>query len=75
MDHEFEFENQTVAPIVYIRAVAVSDLPQEVQDHTQGMKTIYAVYDDSGQRLALVRDRALAFVLARQNDFVPVNVH
>ena len=26
-------------------------------------------------RLALVKDRALAFALARQNDMAPVNVH
>jgi hypothetical protein len=40
-----------------------------------GMDEIYAVHDADGQRLALVKDRTLAFVLARQNDFAPVSVH
>ena len=36
---------------------------------------LYAVHDADGQRLAVVRDRRLAFVLARQNDLAPVSVH
>jgi len=75
MDHKFEFETQHGTPIVYVRAVKVSDLPQEVQDQSQGIETLYAVHDDNGQRLALVRDRELAFVLARQYDFAPVSVN
>jgi hypothetical protein len=39
------------------------------------MDEIYAVHGADGQRLALVKDRTLAFVLARQNDFAPVSVH
>ncbi len=39
------------------------------------MKTIYALHDQDGDRLALVLDRAMAFAIARQNDFAPVNVH
>lgn len=61
--------------IVYVRPVAVDDLPAEVQAQLGGMKTIYALHDQDGDRLALVRDRELAFVIARQNDFAPVNVH
>ncbi len=37
--------------------------------------TIYAVHNEDGERLALVRDRRTAFVLARQNDMAPVSVH
>jgi len=33
------------------------------------------VHSSEGQRLALVRDRKMAFVLARQNDMDPVTVH
>ncbi|MGH1425566.1 MAG: DUF1150 family protein [Pseudooceanicola sp.] len=61
--------------IVYIRPVAVQDLPEEVQDQADGAETIYAVHDEDGERLALVKDRNMAFVLARQNDFAPVAVH
>jgi len=39
--------------IVYVREVAVEDLPDDIR----------------------VRDREMAFVLARQNDFAPVTVH
>jgi hypothetical protein len=61
--------------IVYIRAVAVDGLPAEVQAQLDGMTTIYALHDQNGDRLALVKDRELAFALARQNDMAPVNVH
>ncbi len=61
--------------IVYVRPVAVIDLPIEVQEAAEGAELIYAVHNADGARLALVRDRSLAFVLARQNDLAPVNVH
>lgn len=62
-------------PIVYVRAVAVIDLPEELREGAAGLDTIYAVHDAEGERLALVADRRLAFVLARQNDLAPVSVH
>ena len=55
--------------------MAVAELPEEVREQAVGMEEIYAVHDAAGQRLALVRDRTMAFVLARQNDFAPVSVH
>jgi hypothetical protein len=63
------------ARIVYVRAVKVEDLPQEVQVQAKGLDQLYAVCDTDGSQLALVKDRALAFVLARQNDMAPVTVH
>lgn len=65
----------TERPIVYIRKVAVQDLPQEVQDQAEGLTSLYAIGGENGEQLALVRDRHLAFVVARQNDFRPVSVH
>jgi len=62
-------------PIVYIRPVAVADLPEEVRQQAQGIETLYAIGNEEGQQLALVRDRKLAFVVARQNDMTPVSVH
>ena len=62
-------------PIVYIRPVAVADLPEAVQEQAQGLDTIYAIGSETGERLALVSDRKLAFVVARQNDMTPVSVH
>lgn len=61
--------------IVYVKAVDVSDLPTEVQGKIEGLEQLYAVHDSDGQQLALVADRKLAFLLARQNDYAPVPVH
>jgi hypothetical protein len=61
--------------IVYVRPVAVADLPEDVREQAEGLDTIYALHRPDGARLALVRDRGLAFMLAIQNDLAPVNVH
>jgi hypothetical protein len=77
MNTPYEFEEQPTVEnrIVYIRPVAVADLPEEVRQQAPGIDQIFAVHSADGERLALVRDRELAFVLARQNDLAPVNVH
>jgi len=62
-------------PVVYIRPVAVADLPADVREQAEGLETIYAIGSENGRRLALVRNRKLAFVVARQNDMSPVSVH
>ncbi|MGV6846863.1 MAG: DUF1150 family protein [Marinibacterium sp.] len=61
--------------IVYVKAVDVADLPRDVQNEAAGLDQLYAVHDADGARLALVADRRMAFVLARQNDLAPVPVH
>jgi hypothetical protein len=79
MDQRYNFEAEAnaeaVRDIVYIRPVEVEDLPSDVQAQIGAMKTVFAVHNSDGERLALVRDRKLAFMLARQNDMAPVNVH
>ena len=75
MDTKYDFGDETDHPIVYVRAVKVADLPKELRDQISGLETLYAVHSAEGERLALVRDRSLAFVLARQNDMAPVTVH
>lgn len=75
MDTPYDFDDENTKPIVYVRAVSVDDLPEEVQGEAMGAKTLYAVHTADGERLALVRDRKLAFVLARQHDMTPVTVH
>ena len=60
---------------VYVRSINVDELPDEVLDQTDGITELYAVYSADGERLALVKERELAFVLARQNDMSPVTVH
>ena len=61
--------------IVYVKEVMVADLPEEVQDQAGGHDKLFAVHNSEGEQLALVADRGLAFVLARQNDLTPVTVH
>lgn len=45
-------------PIVYIRKVAVADLPAEVQMQARGLKSLYAIGGENGEPIALVKDRA-----------------
>ena len=61
--------------IVYVREVLVADLPDALREEVGDVETVFSVHRGDGARLALVRDRALAFTLARQNDLAPVNVH
>lgn len=79
---DFQSETTQKAPaqsaeqkIVYIRKVAVDDLPKEVQEQANGLTTLYAIGGEDGEQLALVRDRELAFTVARQNDMQPLSVH
>ncbi len=75
MNSRYQFADEAERPIVYVRPVSVADLPKEMQEQAMGHKTLYAVCTSEGEQLALVRDRSLAFVLARQNDMQPVTVH
>ncbi|HPE26949.1 DUF1150 family protein [Albidovulum sp.] len=75
MHTKFDFGPESGERIVYVRPVAVADLPDEVREQVPGVTTLYAVCDEDGEQLALVRDRRTAFLLARENDMAPVNVH
>ncbi len=75
MNTPFEFQAEGSAPIVYVRPVKVADLPQEIQRQAPGIDQLYAVHDAEGARIALVGDRRMAFVLARQHDMKPVSAH
>lgn len=75
MDTKFDFGSESGERIAYVRPVAVADLSEELRARAGGLTQIWAVHGADGERLALVADRKLAFVLARQNDLAPVNVH
>lgn len=75
MNTKFDFKQRGDDRIVYVRSVAARDLPEDVQSQLGGLETLYAVHNAEGERLALVKDRNLAFIIARQNDFAPVAVH
>ena len=61
--------------IVYVKSVDVDDLPDDIRVHLPDQTMLYAVHNANGQRLALVKERDMAFVLARENDLSPVTVH
>ena len=66
---------ETGGRTVYVKTVEVADLPETVQATVTGHTQLYAVHDEAGEQLALVADRNMAFVLARQHDYAPVPVH
>lgn len=72
MKHDFETEHGNT---VYVRRVAMDSLPAEVRQQVPDADALYAVHGIDGERLALVRERNLAFMLARQNELNPVSVH
>lgn len=61
--------------IAYVRPVNVAELPQDIRDEAAGLDQVFAVHNADGERLALVKDKQMAFLLARNNDFVPHSVH
>lgn len=63
------------ARIVYIRSVNAEELPDEVREKMGGLKEVYVVHSADGERLAVVKERNLAYALARQNDLSPVTIH
>ncbi|MEM8632377.1 MAG: DUF1150 family protein [Pseudomonadota bacterium] len=78
MNQTFRFKSDEAdvdSGIVYVKPVDVAGLPEAVQEQALGAETVYAVHDAAGEQLALVADRKLAFVLARQHDMTPVSVH
>ena len=68
------FQDDGDKRIVYVREVKTADLPEEVRAQTS-LDHLYAIHAANGAVLALVPDRAQAFVVARQNEFSPVSVH
>ncbi len=75
MDQPVEFARRAASDIVYIRPVAVADLPAALREQAGERQIIYSVHRPDGERLALVADRDLAFALARQHDLAPVSTH
>ncbi len=74
MNTQFDFEDDAER-IVYVKPVAVADLPEDVRAQAGDRTELFAVHSSDGEQIALVADRHLAFVLARQNQLTPVAVH
>ncbi len=75
MEKQNEFNIKPQGNLVYVRPVAVRDLPEEVRIQVPDLKLLYALHGPDGERLALVRDRWMAFSLARDNELQAVSVH
>ena len=75
MNTRFTKMPEAVNSIVYVRAIAVADLPEDLQSQIDGLETVYSVHRPDGMRVAIVADKKLAFDLARQNHLDPVSVH
>ena len=75
MNRPFKAVAQVASQIVYVRPVTVADLPEELREQIGDIETVYSVHRPDGERLALVRDRNMAFSLARQHDLAPVSAH
>lgn len=68
--------------LVYVRTVIARDVIDDLIDDDGEMAIeindgdiLYSVHSSSGERLALVGDRELAFAAARQYEMTPVSVH
>jgi len=75
MNYAFPINPPSDLKIVYIREVAVADLPQELRDTAGGLETVFSVHRENGEQFALVANRVMAEQLARDHDFAPVSVH
>ena len=75
MNEKFDFGPETSGNIVYVRRVELASLPEDIRRQVPGATALYALCGIDGERLALVADRGLAFMLARQNELNPVSVH
>lgn len=75
MDKKFEKISGTGPRIAYVRPVDVADLPKDIRIQAGDAETLYAVHNEDGERLALVAERGLAFMLAKENDLAPVYVN
>ena len=75
MYSKYDFNTADEDRLVYVREVNVADLPEDMQEQAEGADILFGVYASDGERLALVKERTMAFILARQNDYAPVTVH
>lgn len=73
-NHEFDIPTNG-QPIVYVRSVKTADLPRRIRKATEGLDEVYAILDENGAYLGLAKDRAMAFVYAKQHDMTPYSVH
>lgn len=74
MNTKFDLKNIDQS-IVYVKPILVADLPEDMREKAGDLQELFAVHNASGEQLALVANRKLAFHLARENDMRPVTLH
>ena len=75
MHSKYDFSHFDTDDLVYIKTVAVTELPLDLQRQVGPDKTLYALHKADGERVAVVENRALAYSLARDNDLTPMTLH
>ena len=75
MHSKYDFSHFDTDDLVYIKTVAVTELPLDLQRQVGPDMTLYAVHKADGERVAVVENRALAYSLARDNDLTPMTLH
>ena len=75
MHSKYDFSHFDTDDLVYIKTVAVTELPLDLQRQVGPDKTLYAVHKADGERVAVVENRAMAYSLARDNDLTPMTLH
>ena len=76
MTNEHTAAPPRMQPIVYIRPVAVADLPERCRNRRAGWIPLYAIGSETGEQLgAGARTASWPSWWLRQNDMRPVTVH
>jgi len=57
-------------PIVYVRQMRPDEIPAEIKE-----TSLFAIHDETGNRIGMAPERDLAFIAARQHELMPVSVH
>ncbi len=78
-----ELETGDDAPVVYVRAVAASEVFDRAarsdidveQLNLEEDAVLYAVHDETGRRVGVFAERNMAFAAARWHGAAPVSVH
>lgn len=61
--------------MIYLKPIAISDLPDDVEIDAGSLETVYSVFNTSGEQVALVANADIASALAEQNDMQVVSLH
>ncbi|SMY05930.1 DUF1150 family protein [Flavimaricola marinus] len=67
--------NSPEGNFVYLKSVAVADLPVELREQAGDLETVFAVHNGEGEQVALVAHPSIASHLAEEHDMQLVTLH